>query len=388
MNILVLGCGRIGSTIIRDLANNPPVNEILAVDADAQTLARLNTTGLKSKVSKHHIDLHNKKQLLEACSEAELMCGALPGALGEEALKLAIEAGISLVDVAFTPVDPYNFDLQAKNAGITLIPQCGVAPGLTNILVGHGKTQFEEMEKVRILVGGLPQTPKPPLNYAITWSPSDLLEMYTRPAQMIQNGSTIEAEPLSDLREDSFEGIGRLEHFRTGGLGTLAHSYPHVQLMEERTIRYPGHAAAMSLLGKLGFYNKEPILIDGVKIPPRSLTSLLLARYFADPNVRDVVVFRVEIEGKKKGSTRRLRYDLLDRYDEATGTTAMARTTAYTCTSVTTMLSEGKIARKGVVTPESLGEEPKLFASIRDYLALRKISISENVNGFAFTNQT
>lgn len=380
MNILVLGCGRIGSAIIRDLGNNPPVAEIHAVDADAQTLARLNTTGLKAKISKHHVNLHDKTKLLEVCSEAELMCGALPGALGEEAIRLAVEAGLSLVDVAFTPVDPYNYDLQAKDAEITLVPQCGVAPGLTNILVGHGKTQFEEMERVQIYVGGLPQTPKPPLSYAITWSPADLLEMYTRPAQIVQDGRATEAEPISDLREDTFEGVGRLEHFRTGGLGTLAGSYPRVKLMEERTIRYPGHASAMSLLGKLGFYSREPVVIDGVKISPRSLTSQLLARYFTDPNVRDMVVFRVEIEGKRKGSTRKIRYDLLEKYDEVTNTTAMARTTAYTCTAVTTLLSEGKISRKGVVTPESLGEDGKLFPSIRDYLAQRKITIKENAS--------
>jgi len=377
LDILVLGCGRIGSTIIRDLANNPNISEIHAVDADAQTLARLNTTGLKAKISKHHIELRDKAKLLEVCSEADLMCGALPGALGEEAIRLALEAGLSLIDVAFTPVDPYNYDMNAQDAGITIIPQCGVAPGLTNILVGHGKTLLDEMEEVRIFVGGLPQNPKPPLNYIITWSPSDLLEMYTRPAQMVKNGGIGEAEPLSDLKEEEFEGAGKLEHFRTGGLGTLARSYPHVKLMEERTIRYPGHAFAMSLLGQLGFYNREPISVDGVRVSPRSVTSQLLTRFLTDPNVRDMVVFRVEVSGKRKFAAHRIRYDLLDKYDEATNTTAMARTTAYTCTAVTSLLADGKITKRGIVTPESLGENPQHFAAIKDYLGQRKVSLTE-----------
>ncbi len=377
MKVLVLGSGRIGSAIIRDLGNNPQVEEIFAVDGDTQTLARLNTDGLKAKTSKLHIDLRDKQKLLESCAEADLICGALPGALGEEALKLAVQAGRSLVDVAFTPVDPFNYDLDAQSAGITIIPQCGVAPGLSNIIVGHAKSQLDVVERVRILVGGLPQAPKPPLNYAITWSPSDLLEMYTRPAQVVQDGEVREVEPLSDLREEAFEGVGRLEHFRTGGLGTLARSYPHVKLMEERTLRYPGHASAMSLLGKLGFYNREPITVNGVGISPRSVTSHLLTRFLMDPNVRDLVVFRVEVDGEKRGSTRRLRFDFLDRYNEATGTTAMARTTAYTCTAVTTLLGEDKIKRIGVVTPENIGEDPQLFESIRDYLAQRNIAITE-----------
>ena len=380
MNILVLGCGRIGSAIIRDLGNNPTISEIHAVDGDAQTLARLNTTGLKAKINKHHIELRNKTKLLETCSEADLMCGALPGALGEEAIRLALEAGLSLIDVAFTPVDPYNFDMNAQNAGITIIPQCGVAPGLTNILVGHSKTLLDEMEEVRIFVGGLPQNPKPPLNYTITWSPADLLEMYTRPAQIVTNGGIGEAEALSDLREDVFEGVGRLEHFRTGGLGTLARSYPHVKLMEERTIRYPGHASAMSLLAQLGFYNREPITVDGVRVSPRSVTSQLLTRFLTDPNVRDMVVFRVEVSGKRKFTTHRIRYDLLDRYDEATTTTAMARTTAYTCAAVTTLLADDKITKRGVVTPESLGENPQLFGTIKDYLSERSVVIAETAS--------
>ncbi len=380
MNVLVLGCGRIGSTIIRDLANNPKITEIHAVDADAQTLARLNTTGLKAKISKHHIELRDKTKLLEVSSKADLMCGALPGALGEEAIRMALEAGLSLIDVAFTPVDPYKYDMNAQDADVTIIPQCGVAPGLTNILVGHGKTLLDEMEEVRIFVGGLPQNPKPPLNYTITWSPSDLLEMYTRPAQMVKDGRIEEADPISDVKEDVFEGAGKLEHFRTGGLGTLARSYPHVKLMEERTIRYPGHASAMSLLGQLGFYGREPIAVNGTRVSPRNVTSQLLTRFLTDPNVRDMVVFRVEVSGKRKFAAHRIRYDLLDKYDEGTGTTAMARTTAYTCTAVTILLAEGKITKRGVVTPESLGENPQHFGAIKDYLAQRKVAITESAS--------
>ena len=136
----------------------------------------------------------------------------------------------------------------------------------------------------------------------------------------------------------------------------------------------------MTLLGKLGFYNREPITINGVKVSPRSVSSQLLTRFLTDPNVRDLVVFRVEVSGERKGSLRKLRYDFVDKFDEATGTTAMARTTAYTCTAVTALLGEGKVARKGVVTPESLGEDPNLFKSIKEYLAQRRIAITETMN--------
>jgi lysine 6-dehydrogenase len=369
LRALVIGSGLVGSEIARDLARSKSFSEVVVVDAKRENLARLR--GQKIRTVK--TDAFHGSSLTKFLKEADIVCGALPGRLGFEMMRKVIEAGKNFVDISYTPEDPFVLDKLAKKNDCILVPQCGVAPGLSNICVGDASRRLSTIDGIRIMVGGLPRYPRPPLNYRFVFSPDDVINEYTRPARIIKNGRVKAAPALSGLGEMRFPGVGELEFFVTDGLGTLPNSFREVQEMSEYTLRYPGHARIMESLRTIGLLDKAPITVDGNSIEPRRVVLGLMRSLTDNGRKEDLLAFRVEVRGKSGRRPSEVSYQMLDFYDSKLKATAMARTTAYTCTAIAHLVADGKITKKGVVPPEEIGREKRFFRFVRSFLKTRKV---------------
>ncbi|TMI66862.1 saccharopine dehydrogenase [Candidatus Bathyarchaeota archaeon] len=369
LRALVIGSGLVGSEIGDDLARSNTFSEVVVVDAKAENLARLK--GKKIRTVKTNV--FHGSVLTKLLEDSDIVCGALPGRLGFEMMRKVIGAGKDLVDISYTPQDPFALDSLAKKNNCILVPQCGVAPGLSNICVGDASRRFSKVDAVRIMVGGLPRHPRPPLNYQFVFSPDDVINEYTRPARIIDQGQVKFTPALSGMGEMRFPGVGELEFFVTDGLGTLPTSFPNVNEMAEYTLRYPGHARIMESLRTIGLLDKVLIEFDGKSIEPRRVVLELMRSLSRDSGKEDLLAFRVEVRGRMGRRLGEVRYQMLDFYDPRLQATAMARTTAYTCTAVTHLITQGKIPRKGVVTPEELGTDERLFRFVKMFLKARRV---------------
>jgi lysine 6-dehydrogenase len=367
----VIGSGLVGSEIARDLARSNSFSEVVVIDAKRENLARLKGERIRTVKT----DAFHGSSLTKYLKESDIVCGALPGRLGFEMMRKVIGAGKNFVDISYTPEDPFSLDKLARKNDCILVPQCGVAPGLSNICVGDASRRLSTVDSVRIMVGGLPRYPKPPLNYQFVFSPDDVINEYTRPARLIKHGQMKAAPALSGLGEILFPGVGELEFFVTDGLGTLPVSFPDIQEMSEYTLRYPGHAGIMESLRTLGLLDKAPINLDGNSIEPRRIVLEIMRSLTANGRKEDLLAFRVEVRGKSQRRLEEVNYQMLDFYDTRLKATAMARTTAYTCTAITHLVAEGKITKKGVVPPEDIGREERFFGFVKSFLKARGVRL-------------
>ena len=375
MKVLILGCGKIGSVIAKDFAESTDGAKIVVADRDRKRAEEV-ASSIKD-ATWVTVDATDYTGLVEILKGFDLAIGALPGDYGYQALKAAVEAGISIVDVSFTPENPLELDGAAKEAGVTIIPDCGVAPGFSNMLVGYASTKLDRVREAHILVGGLPEYPVPPLGYTITWSAEGLIDEYMRDARIVEGSRLVEVPALSGLEEVDFPGVGKLEAFYTDGLRTLPYTIPSVESMWEKTLRYPGHVDKIKLLKALGLFDDEPVTVGGVLITPRLVTARLLERSLKRPDVGDLLAMIVEVAGERQGEESLFRYYLLDRYDRAKNVTAMARTTAYTASIVARRVAQRIIKEKGVIPPERLGMDEALFKSLLSELRDRGIRVEE-----------
>ncbi|RJS89402.1 saccharopine dehydrogenase family protein [Candidatus Bathyarchaeota archaeon] len=375
MRVLVLGCGNIGSVIARDFAESMEESQIVVADREEERAKKVASS--IEDAAWITVDATDYAGLVEVLRGFDLVIGALPGDYGYQALKAAIEAGVDMVDVSFTPEDPLELDRAAKEAGVTIIPDCGVAPGLSNMLVGYASAKLDRVLEAHILVGGLPEHPVPPLGYTVTWSAEGLIDEYMRDVRIVEGGRLTIVPALSGLEEIDFPGVGRLEAFYTDGLRTLLHTLRGVESMWEKTLRYPGHVEKIRLLKALGFFDEEPVTVGRVEVSPRLVTARLLERSLRRPEVGDLLVMRVEVAGERGGEEVRFRYYLLDRYDRERGVTAMARTTAYTASIVAGKLARSIIKERGIVPPERLGMDEGLFKEILSALRDRGVRVEE-----------
>src|SRR3989475_7806 len=368
MKILVVGCGKVGSEIARDLAGSDEVDSVVAMDASSQNLKLLRKR-VPNKIQTVKLSILQKTRLQALLGKVDLVCGALPGRLGFDLLSETVKAGRDTVDISYTPRDAFLLQRKAKEAGCRVVPQCGVAPGFTNMCVGDASRKLDKMTSVEIFVGGLPEKPEPPLNYRIVFSLEDVVNEYSRPAQVIEEGKRKKVDPLSGVGYTNFPGVGKLEYFLTDGLGSLPRSYPKTREMHEFTLRYPGHADMMSTLRVLGFFERKSVRIGGVEVEPRQLSIELLRGAMSRGSPEDFLALRVEVKGLSRGKKMSLRYQLLDHYNRRSGVSAMARTTAYPCTSVALLMGRGKIKTTGIVTPQRISQDPRLFQFVLDRLA-------------------
>ena len=375
MNITVLGTGLIGSAIIADLAAEPNL-DVLAIDRDQTALDKVKA---KTGVSTVQADLRAMADLSPLIDHSDLVVLAVPGFMGFETLTKVIEAGKDVVDISFFAEDPFQLDELARAKNVTAVVDCGVAPGLCNIIAGHVETAFDAVERYVCYVGGLPKLRQRPYEYRAVFSPIDVIEEYTRPARYVEHGHEVVRAALTDVELFDFPGMDTLEAFNTDGLRTLARTLD-APFMKEKTLRYPGHADLMRVFRDSGFFNEAPIDIQGQSISPISLTSrLLFDDWKMSEGEADLTVFEVLMEGEINGVCQRRTYTMLDEYDAATDTTSMARTTGYTCALVARQVLDGLFTQKGISPPEYVGRTPGCWEHLMAGYSARDIRLRENI---------
>jgi len=377
MKLLVLGCGNIGSVAAEDISKSMDSIEVTVADRDEKRAKLIAERIGESNVSWIQLDAAKHSELVKTLEDFDLAMGFLPGKLGYSLAEACIDASSDLVDVSYMAENPLTLNDKAVKADIKIIPDCGLAPGISNILVGHVAGKLDKVQTVCIMVGGLPEKSAPPLGYVITWSLESLLDEYTRKARIVKEGEIVEVEALNGLEEVEFPSVGRLEAFYTDGLRTLPYTVKNVYNMWEKTLRYPGHAKKIELLKALGFFEEKQIDVEGVSISPRKLTLRLLKRKLWKPEPKDIVALKVEVSGVKNNKQMGYTYYLLDRYDEKQKITAMARTTAYPASVIAQLIFRKATKEKGVVPPERLGMDEQFFSAFLKELERREIKIVE-----------
>lgn len=373
MKVLVLGAGLVGGPMALDLARNGEF-EVTSADRSAEALARFEgITGITTVQA----DLDNAESLKSLVNQHDLVISAVPGFMGFRTLERIIECGKNAVDIAFFPEDMFLLDAKAREMNVTAICDIGVAPGMSNILIGYGASMLDTLDKGITYVGGLPVVRTWPFEYKAVFSPIDVIEEYTRPARYIDGGRLVVREALSDPEMIDFPNIGTLEAFNSDGLRTLATTVKGDYLIE-KTLRYKGHIEKMAVLRDTGFFDKEPVLINGTLISPLEFTArLLFPKWKLQKGEEDLTIMRVITEGLKDGQRLRYTWDLYDRLDKETGVHSMARTTGYTATMVARLLSKGLYNRKGVSAPEYLGKHASIVKFLLDGLKDRGVIYTE-----------
>jgi saccharopine dehydrogenase-like NADP-dependent oxidoreductase len=363
--IIVLGCGMVGSAMAIDLAKR---HQVSIADINENALAKVSNFGIKTILS----DLSITDNIKDIVKDFDLVIGAVPGFMGYKTCEAVIKAKKNIVDISFFPEDLFGLDAIAKQNNVTCIVDCGVAPGMGNILLGHHNSMMD-VEKFECFVGGLPVKREKPFEYKAPFSPIDVLEEYTRPARYVENSFIITKPALSDAEYIEFDEVGTLEAFNTDGLRSLMFTMK-IPNMKEKTLRYPGHIEYIKVLKDAGFFNTDKIEIAGTRISPINFTSkILFDKWKLGAEEEEFTIMRVNIEGKETGLKKRYTYNLYDRYNPETKTSSMARTTGYTATAAANMFLDGLFSRKGVIPPEFIGEDKNCFKYIMNYLSERGI---------------
>jgi len=374
--VVVLGAGLVGGPMAVDLSTDERF-DVTAVDVSETVLARL--AAANPRITTVRRDLSDADEVAALVRGFDLVVSSVPGSMGYATLQAVITAGTDVVDIAFFPEDPFALSGLAEERSVTAVVDCGVAPGMSNLLVGHADHQLDKTDNVLIYVGGLPEKRTWPYEYKAVFSPADVIEEYTRPARYVENGSTVVRPALSDREMIEFPRIGSLEAFNTDGLRTLIKTIDAPN-MKEKTLRYGGHVEKMAVLRSTGFFDKEEIEVNGTRVRPLDLTSKLLFRSWGlDHQEIDLTVMQVIVEGQRDGKRLRYVYDLFDRRDEAGGVHSMARTTGYTATVVARMLAEGLFPHKGLIVPEYIGKDAACVSFILEGLRERGIVYEERI---------
>ncbi len=378
VKIIVLGCGNIGSVAAKDLAENLPSAEIVVSDVNKSRAKEVASKIGKGNVSWIQTDASNHHELVNTIKKFDLAVGSLPGMMGYKACKASVSAKVDMVDVSYMPEDVMTLNKAALKAKVCIVPDCGMSPGLGSILAGHAVSKLDQIESIHMLNGGLPEKPIPPLGYVITWSVKDLIDMYSRKVSIVKGGKVIQVEAMSGLEEIDFPRVGKLEAFYTDGLRTMLHTVKGVKDMWEKSLRYPGHVEKIKLLKTLGFFDESLVKIGSLNVSPREVTAKLLESKLKRSDVPDIVAMRIVVSGTKKDERITYTYHAIDRYDKKHKVTAMARTTAYTTSIVAQLLAKKIIKEKGVLPPEKIGMNEKLYNKLMGEMKKRKIIVKEN----------
>ncbi len=368
-NVIVLGAGMVGSAMAIDMAKNHNV-----------TLTDLNQSVLDSVKQKCsdliilQLDVTNVGDVQNTIKQHDLVICAVPGFLGFETLKHIIKAKMNVVDISFFPENSLELDALAKEKNITAIVDCGVAPGMDNVILGH-YNETMKLTDFECLVGGLPKTKKWPFCYKAPFSPIDVIEEYTRPARYVEHGETVVREPLTDCDYVEFDKVGTLESFNSDGLRSIIYTMPHIPNMKEKTLRYPGHVEYVRVLKESGFFSEEKIDVNGSQVSPLDFTSkVLFNEWKLGETEEELTVMRVTVKGENAdGEVEEVIYNLHDEYCNDTETSSMARTTGYTATAAANLFLDGLFSEKGVFPPELLGKHEDCFNYFLKYLADRNI---------------
>ncbi|MBW1858244.1 MAG: saccharopine dehydrogenase NADP-binding domain-containing protein [Deltaproteobacteria bacterium] len=375
MKIVVLGTGMVGSAIAEDLAQERGMS-VKVVDRSQQALEKVKA---KATVKGIQANLQDKGIISSLVADSDLVISAVPGYIGFTTLRSIIEAGKDVVDISFFSEEPFLLDELAKLQGVTAIVDCGVAPGLCNIIAGHVFDLLDQTDRYVCYVGGLPILRQWPFEYKAVFSPIDVLEEYIRPARFVENSKEVVRPALSDIELIDLPEVGTLEAFNTDGLRTLRTTLD-IPFMREKTLRYPGHANLMRIFRESGFLSTTPIEVDEQIIQPISVTSkLLFDQWQLKQGEKDFTVMQVVMEGQRKGKRLRYIYNLLDNYDKETRTTSMARTTGYTCSIVARQIMSGQFTQKGICPPEFIGQAEGCYENLLKEYGKRNIQLTERI---------
>jgi len=369
--IAILGAGRVGNAMARDLAEKFSVTSF---DIDETNLERLG--GYKNiQTRKSDLESSDFEKLLTGY---DLIISAVPGFMGFKTLKKVIECGKNVVDISFFPEDPLELDALAKKMEVCAVVDCGVAPGMGNVILGRYNEEMR-VQSYECLVGGIPSERHWPFQYKAGFSPIDVIEEYIRPARYVQNGKLVVREALSDPELVDFDTIGTLESFNTDGLRTLIHTM-NIPDMIEKTLRYPGSLEPLRVLRECGLFSDKPVEVEGKMIKPVDFTSkLLFPKWKLEEEDIDITVMRIIIKGIQDGGYKEIEYNLYDEKDTVNGVSSMARTTGYTCTAVVNLILESEFITPGVNPPEYLGVEEDHFNYILKYLKDRNVNYNLSV---------
>jgi saccharopine dehydrogenase-like NADP-dependent oxidoreductase len=376
MKIAVLGAGMVGRTIAVDLADR---HDVYSFDRDETALQLLHQKALK--VTTHQADLSDLSSFPSLLKDMELVITAVPGFMGFRTLEAVIRCGKPVVDISFFPEDALQLNELAQSKGVTVVTDCGVAPGMGNLILGRYNEEMK-VNRFECYVGGLPAIRKKPFEYKAPFSPVDVIEEYTRPARQMETGRIVTKPALSDRSLMDFEGIGTLEAFNTDGLRSLLYTMAHIPDLKEQTLRYPGHIDLIQALQLAGFFSEEKMeLAGGQQIRPIDFSSALLFRQWKlGEEEAEFTVMRVIVEGEKENRPMRVEYNLLDQYDPTTKTSSMSRTTGYTCTAVAELVATGQFSQHGVFPPERVGSHKNCFEFILRYLTNRGVNWKAIIN--------
>jgi lysine 6-dehydrogenase len=358
MRMLVLGSGLQGSACAYDLLQDKDVSEVRLADIHVGHLPEFLAPYSGPRLIPTPLDVRDHAAVLGAMRECDAVMSAIPYYFNFDMARLAVEAGVHFCDLGGNTEIVFKqkeLDAEARKKNITVVPDCGLAPGMVNILAEHGIEQLDSVDSVKIFVGGLPQHPEPPLNYMLVYSLEGALDYYTTLSWVLRDGKRTHVKALSEREPVEFESpLGELEAFHTaGGLSTMAFRYEgKIPTMEYKTLRYPGHAQIMEDIRSLGLLDLEPVEVKGMKVVPRDVFIAVVGPRLNKPNGRDLVALRVVVSGKKAGKSATKTFQLVDRYDEAHGLSAMMRTTGYSLAITGLMQVRGQVKPAGVHTPD------------------------------------
>src|ERR687891_241746 len=356
MRMLVLGAGLQGSACAYDLLQHADVERVTIADLKTDRLPPFLKAVRGKRLAAVKLNVKDARALKKRMAGHDAVLCALPYYFNHSVARTAVAAGLHHADLGgntdIVVEQKRKLHRAAVKKGVSVIPDCGLAPGMVNVLAAEGIRRVAEAESVKIFVGGLPQHPEPPLNYQIVYSLEGALDYYTTPSWVLRDGRPARVDALSEIEYVDFPPpVGRLEAFHTGGgISTLPWAYQgKVRTMEYKTLRYPGHAHIMRAVRDLGLFDLKPISVKGTKIVPRDAFITAVSPRLSKPGGRDLVALRVEVAG---GNGRKVAWQLLDRYDERRGISAMMRTTGYSLSITGIMQVDGRIAAPGVHTPD------------------------------------
>jgi lysine 6-dehydrogenase len=381
--MLVLGAGLQGSACAFDLLQNPDVREVRLADLSVDHLPPFLAPYSGPRLIPTRLDVRAREAVLALMRQSDAVMSAIPYYFNFPLAELAVEAGVHFCDLGGNTEIVFRqkeLSAQAEAKGVTIVPDCGVAPGMVNVLAQYGISQLDTVNAVRMFVGGLPQQPQPPLNYQIVYSLEGVLDYYTTLSWVLRDGKRTQVRALSERELVDFgDTVGELEAFHTaGGLSTMPFRYEgKIRAMEYKTLRYPGHAHIMEAIRDLGLLSLDPIDVKGTKAIPRDVVVATIGPKLKKPEGRDLVALRVIVAGTKNGAPRTLSWELVDRYDERHGISAMMRTTGYSLSITGQMQVSGEITPPGVHTPDEC-VPPKRYI---EELAKRGIRIATRDEG-------
>jgi lysine 6-dehydrogenase len=358
MKVVVLGAGLQGCACAYDLLQNPAVTQVTLADLRPGVLPPFLARDWGGRLRPVQLDVTDGAAVRQTLKGNAAVMSAIPYYYNESMAAAAVDVGCHFSDLGGNTEIVFaqkKLHQQALSRGVSVVPDCGLAPGMVNILAAEGIRRLDRAETVKVYVGGLPQNPEPPLNYQIVYSLEGALDYYTTPSWVLRGGKPVQVDALSDLESVEFpRPVGTLEAFHTGGgISTLPFAYEgKVDVMEYKTLRYPGHASVMRPIRELGLLDLAPIEVKGQSVVPRDFFIAAVRPKLYKPQGRDLVALQVQVTGQKGGKPAQVGFRLIDRYDAEHGISAMMRTTGYSLSITGQMQADGRVTAKGVLTPD------------------------------------